>query len=121
MFHREPHKKDYTVLDNGFLRDRSLSLKARGLMATILSLPDGWRFSVQGFAAILPDGRTAIESAVKELEGAGYIVRRPQGRGHDGCMLSVEWEIYEQSILAIAESPSPPADTDEQHVAKGGP
>ena len=115
MFHRaQQHPHGYTNLDNGFLRNEYLSLKARGLLATILSFPDSWQFSIRGLEKILHDGRTAIEGAVKELEQAGHIVRLPQGRGEDGRMLPAVWEIYERPILNDPEMRGPPP-TDGQN------
>lgn len=95
MFNRVAHKTNYTVVDNGFLRNRGLSLKARGLLATVLSEPDAWQFSVQGFAAILPDGRTAISGALRELEEHGYLVRHDQVRGEDGKLGPAVYDVYE--------------------------
>ena len=126
MFHRaQEHPQGYTLLDNGILRNKGLSLKARGLMATILSEPDDWDFSVRGFAAILPDKRTAIEGAVKELERAGHIRRLPQGRGPNGRMLPGEWDIYERPGCdgSVARNQQPEAtcgDEEAQVETDGG-
>jgi hypothetical protein len=64
------------VLENSVLRDHRLSLKARGLLALLLSYPDNWRASSEHLARICPDGRDSIRSAMRELEGAGYLRRR---------------------------------------------
>lgn len=118
MFHRaQQHPQGYTKLDNGFLCDKKLSLKARGLLATILSLRDDWDFSVRGFEAILPDGREAIGSAAKELEHAGYISRLPQERGKDGRMLPGRWDVYEQPTRCRPAMRDPPSTADEQKPA----
>lgn len=68
-------ERDYTTVHNDFLRDKSLSINARGLLITMLSLPDNWNFSIKGLAAILPDGEKKVGSALKELELHGYLVR----------------------------------------------
>lgn len=68
-------EKDYTTVHNGFLRDKSLSINARGILITMLSLPDNWNFSIKGLASILPDGEKKVSSALKELEHHGYLVR----------------------------------------------
>ena len=73
----------YTVIDNAAFFDRGLSLKALGLLCKALSLPADWEFTVQGLAAICKDGRAAVESALRELEEAGYL-RRGQARSRDG-------------------------------------
>lgn len=61
----------YTVLPNGILRDTNLSLKTKGLFAIILSLPEGWDYSVAGLATVAGCGRDAIRGALKEMETAG--------------------------------------------------
>ena len=72
----------YTVLPNGILRDTNLSLKTKGLFAIILSLPEGWDYSVAGLAAVVYCGRDAIRGALKEMETAGYLTRmRAHGEG----------------------------------------
>ena len=110
MFHRaHEHPDGFTVIDNGLLLDKNLSLKAIGLMTRILQLPDDWIFCTRGFKAILPAvGRTSIEGAAKELEEAGYIKRLPQGRGPDGRMLPAVWEIYERPVSDGSAARDPP-------------
>ena len=72
----------YTVLPNGILRDTGLSLKTKGLFAIILSLPEGWDYSVAGLASVAGCGRDAIRGALKEMETAGYLTRmRAHGEG----------------------------------------
>lgn len=65
---------NYTVMSNHHLRDKRLTLKAIGLLSKILSLPPDWDYSVAGLEAICKEKRTAVESALKELKGYGYIV-----------------------------------------------
>lgn len=69
-------KKDFTVVHNKFLRDRKLSINARGLLMTMLSMSDNWNFSIKGLASILPDGERKIASTLKELEEHGYLIRK---------------------------------------------
>ena len=64
--------KNYTVMANYHLRDISLSLKAKGLLSLMLSLPEGWDYTTKGLACICKDGVDSICSTVKELEKAGY-------------------------------------------------
>lgn len=69
------HKTDnYTVMSNHHLRNKELSLKAKGLLSVILSLPESWKYSVAGLAAICKEGVTAVKSALGELETSGYVV-----------------------------------------------
>ena len=68
--------RDYTVMSNHHLKDTALSLKAKGLLSMMLSLPDEWNYTTRGLAAICKEGVDAIGGALRELEKAGYIVRR---------------------------------------------
>ena len=92
---RVERTRDYTVMCNHHLKDSGLSLKAKGLLSMMLSLPDEWNYSTRGLAAICKEGVDAIGKALKELEQAGYIVRR-QLRGADGRICDTEYTIYEQ-------------------------
>ena len=65
--------RDYTVMSNRHLRDKNLSLKAKGLLSVVLSLPDDWDYSVSGLCAVCGEGETAIKSALKELKSNGYL------------------------------------------------
>ena len=68
--------KDFTVMSNHHLRNVSLSLKAKGLLSLMLSLPDNWDYTTKGLAHICKDGVDSISSAIKELEKQGYLTRR---------------------------------------------
>lgn len=92
---RVERTKDYTVMSNHHLKDMNLSLKAKGLLSMMLSLPDSWNYTTRGLAAICKEGVDAIRSAIQELEGAGYIVRRLL-RGGNGRITDTEYVIYEQ-------------------------
>ena len=67
--------RDYTVMSNHHLRNHELSLKAKGLLSMMLSLPDDWNYTTRGLAKICKEGVDAIGNALRELETAGYIVR----------------------------------------------
>ena len=67
--------KDFTVMSNHHLRNVSLSLKAKGLLSLMLSLPDNWDYTTKGLAHICKDGVDSISSAIKELEKQGYLTR----------------------------------------------
>lgn len=66
--------KNYTTMSNRHLRDLNLSLKARGLLSTILSLPDNWNYSISGLVAICKENESSVKSALNELKNAGYMV-----------------------------------------------
>lgn len=87
---RKAHKSNFTVIDNQVFKS-NLSLKARGLLSTMLSLPDNWNFSAKGLSAILPsDGESAIRSAIKELETSGYLTRE-RIRDDKGIIIGWLW------------------------------
>lgn len=88
-FLRKEHKENYTCISNDVFRS-SLSLKARGMLCTMLSLPDDWEFSENGLQAILADGQTSIRSAIKELEKAGFLSRTRE-RDESGRMGKCVW------------------------------
>ena len=67
--------RDYTVMSNHHLRNHQLSLKAKGQLSMMLSLPDDWNYTTRGLAKICKEGVDAIGGALRELESAGYIVR----------------------------------------------
>ena len=67
--------RDYTVMSNHHLRNAGLSLKSKGLLSMMLSLPEDWNYTTRGLAKICKEGTDSIGSALKELERAGYIVR----------------------------------------------
>ena len=93
--YRVERTRDYTVMSNHHLKDTALSLKAKGLLSMFLSFPDDWNYSTRGLAAICKEGVDAIGNTIKELEKAGYIVRR-QLRGANGRITDTEYIIYEQ-------------------------
>lgn len=72
---------DYTKVPNHYLRDKELSLKAKGLLTQILSLPEDWRLGITVFEGMNSDGQVAIASALKELEARGYLERRTVRQG----------------------------------------
>lgn len=85
--------KNYTVMSNTHLRDDKLTLKAKGLLSQILSLPEDWRYSIAGLTKLNSDGKDAVRSAIRELEKAGYIERRKIQDEHGHFL--VEYTIYE--------------------------
>ena len=98
--------RDYTVMSNHHLRNHELSLKAKGLLSMMLSLPDDWNYTTRGLAKICKEGVDAIGNALRELETAGYIVRH-QLRDRQGRISDTEYVIYEQPQPRQPETPGP--------------
>ncbi len=92
---RMERNKGYTVMSNYHLRDKSLSLKAKGLLSQILSLPEDWDYTLKGLALINREKIDAIRQAIRELEQAGYIVRSRE-RDERGRLRGADYVIYEQ-------------------------
>ncbi len=86
---RVAKNKGYTVMSNYHLNDKSLTLKAKGLLSQMLSLPDTWDFTLRGLAHINKESIDAIRTAVLELEQNGYITRQ-QGRNAGGKLTTIE-------------------------------
>ena len=99
--------KNYTVMANYHLRDISLSLKAKGLLSLMLSLPEGWDYTTKGLACICKDGVDSICSTVKELEKAGYVQRR-RLRNELGHLTEIEYTILEKPVRTAASEESLP-------------
>ena len=98
---RVERTKGFTVMSNYHLNDKTISLKAKGLLSQMLSLPDSWDFTLRGPASINKENLDAIRTAVLELEKHGYITRR-QLRNSSGKLVKIEYTIYEQP-----QQPSP--------------
>ena len=98
--------RDYTVMANFHLRDISLSLKAKGLLSLMLSLPENWDYTTKGLARICKDGVDSICATVKELEKAGYVQRR-RLRDDLGRLAEVEYTILEKPIIPAPEEKPP--------------
>ena len=98
--------RDYTVMSNHHLRNANLSLKAKGLLSMMLSLPEDWNYTTRGLAKICKEGVDAIGAALRELEAAGYIVRHKL-RDRQGRISDTEYVIYEQPQLRKPDTDSP--------------
>ena len=99
--------RDYTVMSNHHLKDRTLTLKSKGLLSMMLSLPDEWNYTTRGLAAICREGVDSIGAALKELENYGYI-RRTQLRDEKGKITDTEYVIYEMPQCEPPSSPGTP-------------
>ena len=93
--YRVNKNRGYTVMANYHLKDKTLSLKAVGLLSKMLSFNDGWQFSTKGLSAICKEGPDAVLAALRELEVHGYLIRHRQ-RDAKGRMSNTVFEIYEQ-------------------------
>mgnify|MGYP000095187386 FL=1 len=97
--------RDYTVMSNYHLRD--MSLKAKGLLSLMLSLPENWDYTMKGLARICKDGIDSISGGIRELEAHGYLVRA-RVRSANGQLGSIEYTILEQ--------PKAPSPTQEKPI-----
>ena len=89
---------NYTTISNVFLRDKELSLKAKGLLATILSLPENWDFSIKGICATIKEGTTAVYSAIDELKERGYC-KVVTNRNEKGMIVGNDYTFYEDPSM----------------------
>ncbi len=105
--------KDFTVMSNHHLRNGKLSLKAKGLLSLMLSLPEDWDYTTKGLACICKDGVDSIGSALKELEQHGYLTRR-RIRFENGRLGDIEYMIHEKPVSGEPEGDSPERENPEQ-------
>lgn len=101
---RVEKNKGYTVMSNHHLRNKDLSLKAKGLLSQMLSLPESWDFTLKGLSLINREQIDAIRAAIRELEQAGYIVRSRE-RDSQGRLRGADYVIYEQP-QPVPDSPT---------------
>ena len=99
--------KDYTVMANYHFRDKNLSLKAKGLLSMMLSLPDGWGYSIEGLVKLSSDGRASVMAALNELEKFNYL-KRSRSRDLSGKLGEAVYDIFEQpkSVFPTLEKPT---------------
>ena len=106
--------RDYTVMSNHHLKNKNLTLKAKGLMSLLLSLPDDWVHTLAGLAQISVEGVDAIRMAVHELEREGYVVRN-RIRDEKGHLGEMEYVVYENpQTPVVAEAPASASPTLEE-------
>ena len=106
---RVEKNREFVVMHNKFLRERQMSLKAKGLLALCLALPDDWEYSINGLCAICKESQTSIRSALKELETFNYL-RRERHKDEKGQFV-YEYIIYETPY-------SENLHTEKQHTGK---
>ena len=105
---RTEKTKDYTVMSNLHLKDKRISLKAKGLLSQMLSLPEDWDYTMNGLCRLNKESLDAIRSAIRELESAGYIVRSRERDNH-GRLRGAEYVIYEKPRERPKEQDPAPA------------
>ena len=97
--------KNYTVMSNIHLRDKNLSLKAKGLLSLMLSLPDDWSYSLAGLCVICKESETAVKSALNELKTNGYVVvNREEPSKKNGGRICYSYDVYEKPISEKQDS-----------------
>ena len=90
------HKtKNFTVMSNYHFKEKGMSLKAKGLLSLMLSLPDDWNYSISGLVKLSKDGKDSVMSALVELETFGYLTRARM-QNDKGHFSGVEYNIYEE-------------------------
>lgn len=113
-FNHGDHKKDFTILDNTALRDRNLSLGAKGMMALASGLPLNWHFNITGLVTLSANGRTAVTSILKELEEHGYLTMTTL-RDERGRMCGTDITFYEKPHTEQPQTENP--HTEHPHTA----
>ena len=94
----------YTVMSNTHLRDRNLSMKAKGLMSIVLSLPDNWEYSIAGLAALSTEKESAVKTALNELKDHGYlVVKKKMPNDTKSGRIEYEYTFYETPEKAKQE------------------
>ncbi|MGL6201394.1 MAG: helix-turn-helix domain-containing protein [Lachnospiraceae bacterium] len=109
--------KDFTVMANHHLRNTNLSLRAKGLLSLMVSLPESWDYSLVGLSKISKEGVSAISSTLKELEKEGYLTRQRM-RNMKGHLTGTEYTIYEQPISVLPNLENPNLDNPELEKPK---
>ena len=94
---RKVKKTDFTVIDNNIFKNQKLSLKGKGMICTMLSLPDNWQFSEMGLCELSNDSRTGIRSTLNELIELGYL-KRERNRDGQGKLRDTVYTIYEEPM-----------------------
>ena len=98
--------KNYTVMSNYHLHEKDMSLKAKGLLSIMLSLPDDWDYSIDGLIKLSKDGKDSVTAAILELEKLGYLVRT-QAKDKSGRFSGYDYDVYENPMTGepLTENP----------------
>ena len=113
---RKQRRGQYTVIDNAIFKDRELSNKALGMLCRMLSLPDGWEFSVEGLSTLSTDGVSAVRSQLSELEECGYLKRNYIRE--NGKVSGIEYVVSEEKMCDFPKSEN---DISEKPISENRP
>ena len=94
--------KDYTTMSNYHFREKDMSLKAKGLLSLILSLPEEWDYTLAGLAMLCKDGKDSVRTALTELEEFGYV-ETARVRDEKGRLKGTEYIVREMPVSSIPE------------------
>lgn len=108
---------DYTVISNYHFKEKEMSLKAKGLLSLMLSLPEGWDFSITGLVALSADGKDSVMTALNEIEKFGYLVRTRQV-DEKGKFAGYDYDIYEKPKSENPYADNPYAENPQQYNTK---
>lgn len=111
--YRADKSSNFTVVNNTYIRDINLSLKAKGLMTILLSLPTKWDFSIRGLETLSEDGKAGVRTAVLELESAGYLRRRKEID-----LLTHQFVGYQYDVFEIPIPPEKPDESTEENYVE---
>lgn len=90
--------KDFSVMSNSHFKEKEMSLKAKGLLSLMLSLPDAWDYSIEGITTLSKDGKSSVMSAMKELEKFGFL-KRTRTKSKNGKFKDVVYDVYENTSI----------------------
>lgn len=113
---------NYTVLSNYHFKEKNMSLKAKGLLSLMLSLPDTWNYTIAGLVSLSKDGKDSVMSALSELEKFGYLIRE-QKVNDKGQFSGVEYNIYEspQEVNTVAEKQNSEKENADNQISENPP
>lgn len=114
--------KNFTVMSNYHFKEKKMSLKAKGLLSLMLSLPDDWDYSVSGLVKLSKDGKDSVMTALAELEKFGYLTRE-QMTNEKGQFSGVAYNIFEepQSDSAVSEKQNSEKEISENRISENPP
>lgn len=112
---RKVKKSDFTVIDNNIFKNAKLTLKAKGMICTMLSLPDDWQFNEEGLAQLSNDSRSGIRNTLNELMEYGYLTRK-QLKNDTGKFANMEYTIYEEPLYQKPTAGKPTSEKEHNKI-----
>lgn len=112
---RKVKKSDFTVIDNNIFKNAKLTLKAKGMICTMLSLPDDWQFNEEGLAQLSNDSRSGIRNTLNELMEYGYLTRK-QLKNDTGKFANMEYTIYEEPLYQKPTAEKPTSEKEHNKI-----